>query len=172
MNKIILKISATALVVCAAAFTACDNVNVLPPPPPGIDLKEFNPDKIEQLNKDFIVKEARLTPEEQEVILPILFQVKSEKRQLRRDMRGMTRRVEREADISDKDCEKILEQLKQCRDGIAKLNTQLYDELQGKGIPAKKILMVIAADNRFKRATFKSMALKEEKHEEDSVQNR
>lgn len=168
-----MKISAMSIIVCAVALTACDNAHLLPPPPPpGLNLKEFNPDKMEQLNKDFIVKEARLTPEEQEVILPILFQVKSEKRQLRRDMRGMTSRVEHEPDISDKDCEKILEQIKQCRDGIAKLNRQLYDELQSKGISARKILMVIAADNKFKKATFKKMALSDEKNEQDNPEKK
>ena len=161
-----------ALVVCAMGLFSCDNVNLMPPPPPGMNIKDFNPDKMEKLNKEFIIKEARLTPEEQQIILPILFQVNNEKRKLRHDMRHMTKRVECEPDITDADCEKILEQVKQCRDAVAKLNLQLYDELQNKGISARKILLVVSADGKFRRSTFKSMAQKENEHKEDDAEQK
>ena len=48
-----MKISAMSIIVCAVALTSCDNAHLLPPPPPpGLNLKEFNPDKMEQLNKE------------------------------------------------------------------------------------------------------------------------
>ena len=114
----------------------------------------FNPQEYKQKVRDFIIREAKLSPQQANIVFPIFFEVKDMQRDLSHKIGKACARATTEH-LSERDCERILTEVKRLQRQIADLEQSLYDRLRQKGIPASKVLAIKMADEKFRRTTFR-----------------
>lgn len=115
----------------------------------------FNPTEFRQKVRDFITHEARLTTQEANIVFPIFFEIKDQQRDLHHKIDKACKRISTEH-LSERDCEKILSEIKRLQRQMADLDATLIDRLRARGLAASKILAIKAADEKFRRTTFRN----------------
>lgn len=119
------------------------------------DRPDFNPTEFRAKVREFITREAKLTPQQADIVFPIFFEIKDRQRELHRKIGKACQRVNTEH-LSERDCERILTGIQQMQRQLADLDRTLTDRLRQRGIPASKILAIKAADDQFRRTTFRN----------------
>ncbi len=143
MKKILLII---ALVCCSITYVAAQ-------PQPK---KHFTHEEFCQKQKEFITKHAKLTPEEAEKFFPLFFELQKSKWEINRETR---KKVKKECgeELTAEEYSELVNEMADAKIKIAKLEKS-YIEKYLKIIPARKILDVQRAEDRFQREMIRNMA--------------
>lgn len=107
--------------------------------------QRFNPQKFRMEQREFITREAKLTPQEAAKFFPLFNELQDKQRALF----NRQRQLARQKPTSEKEAADIIEDMDEIDMQIAKLRTQ-YHRKFCKAIPATKVNMSIKAEERFK----------------------
>lgn len=124
-------------------------------PAPHRGKRHFNPAEFRQKVRTFITREAALTQAEADIVFPLFFEMKDAQRQLKHRIDNACRRVCTE-NLSERDCQRLLEEVQRMQRQIAEYDATFCKKLRQRGIPASKILHIKAADEKFRRSTFRN----------------
>lgn len=117
--------------------------------------KPFDPVAFKKNLENYIIKEANLTPEEALHFFPLFHVLHENQRTLHRKI-GHLSYVAAKKELSEKECEEILESIVGLRKQLAEMQNAAYKAWR-KVLPASKILKVMNAEHRFGRHTFHDM---------------
>ena len=123
-------------------------------PGPQRGRQDFNPTEFRKKVSNFITREAGLSQREADIVFPIFFEVKGQQRELKHRIDNACQRVTSER-LTERDCQRILMEVQRMNKQFGELESNLYDKLRQRGIPASKILRIKAADEKFRRTTFR-----------------
>lgn len=115
----------------------------------------FSVEEFQACQKDFIIKHAKLTPEEAEKFFPLFFELQKEKWLIDKEARkkaGFKRGEKR----SEEQCAIMINEITDAKIKKAELEKR-YMELYQQVLPACKILSVLHAESRFQKYMLKDM---------------
>ncbi len=110
----------------------------------------FSPEKFQQDMEQYIVREARLTPQEASKFLPIFAEMHQKQRAVYKRQRDLWKRNLND----DATCREVVKQNDALDLELKKLQQQYHEKFLNV-IPARKVLDVIHAENRFHRDQLK-----------------
>ncbi len=118
--------------------------------------RHFSHEEYCNKQKEFITTHAKLTPTEAENFFPLFFELQKKKWEINKEAR---KRVKKEhgQELTDEGYNKLVNGIADAKIEIAKLEKS-YIEKYLKIIPARKILDVQRAEDRFQREIIKKMA--------------
>ena len=162
-NKILISLLIAALFAFAAPCVSLSDIQAQRPgsgqsaqrPGPQQGKRNFNPTEFRKKVRDFITREARLTQREADIVFTIFFEVKSQQRELKHRIDNACQRVISER-LTERDCQRILTEVQRMQKQFGELEAGLYNRLCQRGIPASKVLRIKAADEKFRRTTFRN----------------
>ncbi len=117
--------------------------------------RSFNPTEFRNKVRQFITREAALTKQEADIVFPLFFELKDAQRELKHRIDNACQRVTTEK-LSERDCQRILDDVQRLQRSFSDLEAGFYKKLRQRGIPASKILRIKAADEKFRRSTFRN----------------
>ena len=153
MKKLILIL---ALICCSTTFIVAQTQQKKP----------FSHEEFCKRQKEFITKHAKLTPEEAEKFFPLFFELQKNKWEINKEARKRVKK-EQGQQLADEDYNKLVNEIADAKIEIAKLEKS-YIEKYLKIIPARKILDVQRAEDRFQREIIKNMARGQRKKENNN----
>ncbi|MCI6504411.1 MAG: hypothetical protein MSA13_07350 [Prevotella sp.] len=115
--------------------------------------KKFNPQQFQRDQETFIIKEAKLTPQEATAFFPLFRELQNKQRALF----SQQRKLERQRPSNDKDAEKIITAMNDIEMETAKLRS-LYHKKFCKAISPMKVKACIRAEERFKHKMMERIA--------------
>lgn len=110
------------------------------------DDKKFNPQQFRKDQESFIIKDARLSPQEAGAFFPLFRELQDKQRALF----NQQMRLAHQRPGNDKEAAKLIEEMDEIEMKIAKLKSQYHTKFC-KVIPAMKVQMCIKAEEKFKR---------------------
>ncbi|MBQ8656018.1 MAG: hypothetical protein IJ527_03040 [Prevotella sp.] len=112
--------------------------------------QRFSPEKFQQELEQYVVSEAKLTPQESAKFLPIFAEMHQKQRAVYKKQRDLWK-----ANLSDESvCRNVVKQNDELDIELKKLQQQYHEKFLNV-IPASKVLSVIHAENRFHREQLK-----------------
>lgn len=116
------------------------------------DMK-FDPEKFNQEQEAYIIKEARLNPQEVKLFLPVFRELKQKQRSIYTEIRKCIKpRLQ-----NDKEAEKLITKRDQLEMQMKKLQSSYHSKLC-KILPATKVYYCIQAEERFKHHIMEKMS--------------
>lgn len=122
--------------------------------------KDFNPAVFKKKFEDYITKEAALTPQEAQIVLPLFHQMKTQQR----NIQGMIYRACKRGNLpnlSEKDAAIILKEVVRLQKQSNNLEITYYERIS-KAICEQKVLRIMEAEHRFNKHIFRKMAAPKE----------
>ena len=118
--------------------------------------KHYSHEEYCKQQQEFITKYAKLTPEEAKQFFPLFFELQKSKWEINKEARKRTKK-DNEQEITAEEYSKLVNKIADAKIKIAQLEKS-YIEKYIKIIPARKILDVQRAEDRFQREMIKKMA--------------
>lgn len=118
--------------------------------------KHFSHEEYCKKQEEFITKNAKLTPEEAKKFFPLFFELQKSKWEINKEARKRTKK-DNEQEITAEEFNKLVNKIADAKIKIAQLEKS-YIEKYLKVIPARKILDVQRAEDKFQREMIKNMA--------------
>ena len=115
--------------------------------------KKFNPQQFQRDQETFIIKEAKLTPQEATAFFPLFRELQNKQRALF----SQQRKLERQKPSNDKDAAKIITAMDEIEMETAKLRA-LYHKKFCKAIAPMKVKACIKAEEKFKHKMMEHIA--------------
>lgn len=123
--------------------------------------KHYSHEEYCKQQQEFITKHAKLTPEEAKQFFPLFFELQKSKWEINKEARKRTKK-DNEQEITAEEFNKLVNKIADAKIKIAQLEKS-YIEKYLKVIPARKILDVQRAEDRFQREMIKKMAREQRK---------
>ena len=140
----------TTLFVCFACLTATAQEQDRRPERP-----RMTPEEYQAKQKEFIVRYAELTEEESAAFFPLYFELQSKKHEVNRSVWKQARAVAPH-ERTEEECVKMIDALADVKIACAQLEKdylQRFKEI----LPAKKLMRVQMAEERYQRELLKGM---------------
>lgn len=115
--------------------------------------RKFNPQQFRRDQEGFIIKDAKLSPQEATAFFPLFRELQDKQRALF----GQQMKLARQRPCNDKEAARLIEQMDEIEMKIAKLKSQYHAKFC-KVIPAMKVQMCIKAEERFKHRVMDNLA--------------
>lgn len=122
-------------------------------PPPH---KRLSQEELKANLTKFILSNVELSDYERQTILPAFFEMKARQHELRRSNRHIARSVETEP-LDSIECELKLKAILDQSQEAFQARKKFVEDVRKKGVSPRKILEVIAADDRAARDMFRRM---------------
>ncbi len=122
--------------------------------------KDFNPEVFKKKFEAYITKEAALTPQEAQIVLPLFHKMKAQQR----NIQGMIHRACKRGNLpnlSEKDAAIILKEVIRLQKQSNNLEITYYERIS-KAICEQKVLRIMEAEHRFSKHIFRKMAAPKE----------
>lgn len=107
--------------------------------------KKFDPQQFRRDQEAFMIKEAKLSPQEAAKFFPLFRELQNKQRALF----SQQRKLERRKPTTDKEAARIISDMDDIELEIAKLRIQYHNKFC-KAIPAMKVKLCIRAEEKFK----------------------
>ncbi len=114
--------------------------------------RKFDPDKYRRDQEAFIIKKAKLTPQEATKFFPLFREMQDKKRALMNSKRQSVK----QKPTTDKEAQRIMESMDAVDLQVVKLETQ-YHKRFCQAISAQKVMSCIRADEQFNRQLMERM---------------
>ena len=140
----------TTLFVCFACFTATAQEQGR-----RLERPRMTPEEYQAKQKEFIVRHAELTEEESAAFFPLYFELQSKKHEVNRSVWKQARAVAPH-ERTEEECVKMIDALADVKIACAQLEKdylQRFKEI----LPAKKLMRVQMAEERYQRELLKGM---------------
>lgn len=140
----------TTLFVCFACLTATAQEQARRPEHP-----RMTPEEYQAKQKEFIVRHAELTEEESAAFFPLYFELQSKKHEVNRSVWKQARAVAPH-ERTEEECVEMIDALADVKIACAQLEKdylQRFKEI----LPAKKLMRVQMAEERYQRELLKGM---------------
>ena len=144
---------------CAILILMATLTNVLAQP----RKEKFNPEKFRADLEEFIAEEANLTKSEGKLLFPIFHEMKEKQRSLQETIFQLKRNTP-SSNATDKDYSATIQKIKSLEVEKAELE-ELYYKKMCKTIPARKVFLVMKAEDKFHRKMFDKFTGKEKNRE-------
>lgn len=115
----------------------------------------MTPEDFQNKQKEFIVQHAELTPEESDAFFPLYFELQNKKHEANRNVWKKARAV-RPHERTEAECNDIIDALADVKIECATLEKEYLMKFK-KILPAKKLMRVQMAEDRFQRELLKGM---------------
>lgn len=115
----------------------------------------MTPEEYQTRQKEFIARHAELTEEESEAFFPLYFELQDKKHKLNGQAWKQVRAV-RPQELTEEDCNTMIDALADTKIECANLEKQYLVEFK-KILPAKKLMRVQMAEDRFQRELLRGM---------------
>lgn len=117
--------------------------------------QRMTPQDFQNKQKEFIVQHAELTPEESDAFFPLYFELQNKKHEANRNVWKKARAV-RPHERTEAECNEIIDALADVKIECATLEKEYLMKFK-KILPAKKLMRVQMAEDRFQRELLKGM---------------
>lgn len=116
------------------------------------DMKKFNPEQFTNDLHNYISKKAQLSADEAKVFFPLFDEMKSKERGLYKNQRQKMYRPQ-----TDEDFQKAIEEYDKIDLSLKKLQLSYHKKFL-KVLPAKKVFLIIHAEDEFRKHLLRNMA--------------
>lgn len=115
--------------------------------------RKFNPQQFRRDQEAFIIKDAKLSPQEANAFFPLFRELQDKQRALF----GQQMKLARQRPANDRDASRLIEEMDEIELKIAKLKSQYHTKFC-RAIPAMKVQRCIKAEERFKHRVMDNLA--------------